>query len=480
MIAAMRVVVAVLAVLACSSLHGQDLRGIDAWMKEEMRAHLVPGAAMVITDASSIVHSGAWGKSGNGDSPVTIDTPFVIGSLSKMFTATAVLQLVEQGRVELDAPVQRYLPWFRVADAELSKKITVRHLLNQTSGLPTLAPRARGARPLLEDHVRALAAAELSSMPGRRHIYSSPNYLVAGLIVEKVSGVSFGTYLQRSIFAPLGMTRTFVTENEARGAGLARGHNIWFGMALPSSYEPEADRLPTASIITTARDLSRFAAAHLGGGALGSARILSPALTALSHKGAAPAGGFSYAMGFREGETAGAPSLWHGGSLPSYRGAVVLLPQKGRAIVVLTNSSSMFADHSREMAGGIAAILDGREPVRMYRPLKSTYTFIAIGAALLLLLQVRSMVRAARTAKSAHRTVIATTLIFDFGIPLLAFFLVPRLTKISWKGMYEGAPDLVALIALLLTLAVITGVIKVIQSRKERGRGAAASAEVTA
>jgi hypothetical protein len=132
------------------------------------------------------------------------------------------------------------------------------------------------------------------------------------------------------------------------------------------------------------------------------------------------------------------------------------------------------------MAGGIAAILDGREPVRMYRPLKSTYTFIAIGAALLLLLQVRSMVRAARTAKSAHRTVIATTLIFDFGIPLLAFFLVPRLTKISWKGMYEGAPDLVALIALLLTLAVITGVIKVIQSRKERGRGAAASAEVTA
>jgi CubicO group peptidase (beta-lactamase class C family) len=248
----MRVAVTLLVLLVCSPLRGEDGRAIDAWLKEEMRAHLVPGAAMVITDASSIVHSGAWGRSGNGDAPVTIDTPFVVGSLSKMFTATAVLQLVEQGRVELDAPVQRYLPRFRVADADLSRRITVRHLLNQTSGLPTLAPRAKTTRPLLEDHVRALAAAELSSMPGRRHIYSSPNYLVAGLIVEKVSGVSFGTYLQRSIFAPLGMTRTFVRESEARAAGLARGHNIWFGMALPSSYEPEADRLPTASIITTA------------------------------------------------------------------------------------------------------------------------------------------------------------------------------------------------------------------------------------
>ncbi|MEO6323782.1 MAG: serine hydrolase domain-containing protein, partial [Thermoanaerobaculia bacterium] len=122
------------AILVASVAGAQEFREIDSYVRDEMKRHIVPGMALVITDSSQTLYSGAWGRSGAGQAAMSIDTPMVVGSLSKMFTATAVLQLVERGSVALDAPVQRYLPWFRVADAEASGKITIRHLLNQTSG----------------------------------------------------------------------------------------------------------------------------------------------------------------------------------------------------------------------------------------------------------------------------------------------------------------------------------------------------------
>jgi CubicO group peptidase (beta-lactamase class C family) len=118
---------------------------IDRITDQKARAHLVPQIAVVVMRGDDVVHTFTSGKGLSG--ATTIDTPFVIGSLSKLFTATAVMQLVDSGRVQLDAPVQQYLPQFRVADEAASKQITVRHLLNQNSGLPTGAPRARRKPP---------------------------------------------------------------------------------------------------------------------------------------------------------------------------------------------------------------------------------------------------------------------------------------------------------------------------------------------
>ena len=100
----------------------------------------IPGASLAIIEGDRIVHMRGFGQARPGGETPTPQTPFFIGSLTKSITALAVMQLVEAGKVELDAPVQRYLPWFRVADPEASAQMTVRHLLNQTSGLP-LWPR---------------------------------------------------------------------------------------------------------------------------------------------------------------------------------------------------------------------------------------------------------------------------------------------------------------------------------------------------
>src|SRR6266516_4779552 len=114
-----------------------DLAAVDRYVEGERRATRLPGLALGIVRGDQIVHLRGFGHADSSGRAVTPQMPFIIGSTTKSFTALAVMQLVEAGKLELDAPIQRYLPWFRVADPDASARITVRHLLNQTSGIST-------------------------------------------------------------------------------------------------------------------------------------------------------------------------------------------------------------------------------------------------------------------------------------------------------------------------------------------------------
>ena len=431
---------------------------VDRIIEQKARAHLVPQIAVVVMRGEEVVHTFTRGAGPTG--PTTVDTPFLVGSLSKLLTATAVMQLVDSGRVQLDAPVQQYLPQFRVADEAASKQITVRHLLNQNSGLPTRAPRAIGANLRLHDHVSALRETQLISKPGGDHEYSSPNYQVLGALVEQVTGQEFGEYLKTAIFAPLGMTHSFTRSSDATAAGLAAGRNIWFGFAGPAAYRFEADRLPTASVITSARDLGVLLAAHLGRGQYRGSRIFSEAAADLMHEGAADAGSFKYAMGLRESTTAGVPSLWHGGALPSYRGALVLMPEQNSSVVVLTNVSSLFADHTREIAAAIVAAMNDRPLPPPFRPLQQIYLLAAIGCLILLVMQVGGLVRAVRRQQPPA---MVPTLIFDGALPLVLAVMIPKWVGLSWRGLFESAPDLTLVAMVLIALSLATGAIKLLR-----------------
>jgi CubicO group peptidase (beta-lactamase class C family) len=430
----------------------ESFAAVDRYVEARLADHRVPGAALVIVQNGAEVHARAFG-SARGSAAMTVDTPLVIGSLSKAFTATAVMQLVEEGRVELDAPVQRYLPQFRLADAQAASQITVRQLLHQTSGIPTSAARAEPRDGLtLADHVAALAKTTPVSPPGTAHVYASPNYQILGLLVERVSGKTYAGYLQERIFTPLGMTRTFTRVEAARAAGLADGHNLWFGMPVRSSYQHEPDRLPTASIITSARDLGRFASAQLGNGT----PLLDAGSRRVMQTGVAEAEGFKYAMGWREGTTAGVASLWHGGALPSYRGAVVLIPERNLGIVLLTNSSTLFADHTREIAAGTVALLHGKPPVAHARPLRHTYMIIAAAATVLLILNVRSAFRAWR--RRGRPPALWSIVFSGLVVPAALLLAVPRWMSISWRAMYESAPDITTTVGVLVILAIVTAI----------------------
>lgn len=438
-----RIAVMLLLTLITGSAGGSSLPEVDRFVARRMEDHLVPGLALVVIRDGAILHSRGFGD-------LTPAQPIIIGSLSKAFTATTVLQLVDEKKIELDAPMQRYLSDVRFSDPR-AQEITVRHLLNQTSGIPGDAPRA-GHAATLAQHVAELRDVRLVAPPGQQHIYSSPNYQILGRIIERVSGQPFGVFVQRRLLQPLRFSSSGV---DAQAAGrVAPGHNIWWGLAGPATDRWEEGRLPTASLLASADDLAKFVLSHLGVGE----QVLTAESLALSHLGAGKSESFSYAMGWRNGTTAGVPSLWHGGALPSYRSAIVMLPQSRSAVIVLTNSSSIFADHTREIAAGVVAMMERRPMPPRPRPLRHLYLGIALVSLGAVALQVRSLLRAAR--RSGRMPGKRSVWLFDLALPAVAVLLAPRLARVSYRGMWEGAPDVVLTAAVLIALGMTTGVLK--------------------
>ena len=187
----------------------KDLPNIDSYITTTIQRNNIPGLALAITQGDQITFSKGYGTAGNGRI-VTPDTPFYIGSQSKSFTALAIMQLVEQGKLDLDAPVQTYLPWFRVADPQASQKITIRHLLQHTSGLSEAGYVSNFPPDTdLETLVRDLSRAKIGAPVGTKMQYFNPGYDTLGLIIETVSGQSYGDFINEHIFAPLKMTNSF-------------------------------------------------------------------------------------------------------------------------------------------------------------------------------------------------------------------------------------------------------------------------------
>ena len=205
---------------------GTSYAEIESFVQGEMAAQRVPGLALGIVEDGRVAYVRGFGKADDSGRAVTPQTPFIIGSVAKSFTALAIMQLVEANKIDLDAPVQRYLPWFRVADEKASAEITVRHLLNHTSGISTKTGRSyQGdgdtSDTALEQAVRKLKSAELSAPVGSKHQYSTINYSVLGLIVQTVTGQSYESYVQAKILDPLQMHNSFTSETAALPAGLA-------------------------------------------------------------------------------------------------------------------------------------------------------------------------------------------------------------------------------------------------------------------
>ena len=245
-------VVAATASVPASAQPDPDLASIDAYIEKEMREVHIPGLALGIVHNDELVHLRGFGNAGEGR-PVTPQTPFILASASKSFTALAVMQLVESGRVDLDAPVQRYLPDFRVKDEAASAQITVRHLLHHTSGLPE--ETAYGSMlstdigdEALSDRVGELGEVELRHGVGSVFEYTDANYDMLGLLVQTVSGQSFESYIAENIFEPLDMRHSYTDQSDARLDGLATGHRSWFGyprpFEAPYSRAAHAQQLP--------------------------------------------------------------------------------------------------------------------------------------------------------------------------------------------------------------------------------------------
>ncbi len=412
---------------------GAALDRIDSYVAARLERGRIPGAALAIVHGDSLLHMRAFGIADPSGRSVEVETPFILGSTSKSLTATAVMRLVDAGQLELDSPVTRYLPWFRAADAEASARITVRDLLNQTSGLSEAAGRAKLADRdtsvmALEIHVRAVRDVQLVHVPGSTFEYSNTNYSVLGMIVQTVTGQPYESFIQEHVFAPLDMSGSFTSQEEALRAGMATGYRYWFGHPKAAPAMPFVRwAAPGGYLISSARDLSHFLIAHLNEGSYAGTNIISAEGMRELHRPAAELSpNLSYAMGWVAETEDRELMLWHNGSTPNFYSFIALLPESRLGVVFLANAVDLFvADEFNAIPRGVIALLRGEEPRigadASFHPLLSVALIYVLFAFLLQLGWVgfSAVVRRPwiRVAKSAP--VVRTRKAWRIGLPIL-------------------------------------------------------------
>jgi CubicO group peptidase (beta-lactamase class C family) len=457
-----------------------DWSAIDSYVEGERQAAKVPGLALAIVHGDHIVHLMGFGQADSSGRAVTGQTPFSIGSATKSFTALAVMQLVEAGKLKLDAPVQRYLPWFRVADPEASTRITVRHLLHHTSSLPRplgidAATISNISDRALEDLIRSFSSAELTQPVGATWQYSNAGYATLGLLVQTVSGQSYERYVEEHIFAPLQMQRSFTVEASARQAGLASGHRYWLGRPIAGTTPFPRGFLPAGHLMSSAEDMAHYLIAQLGGGRYGNASILSPAGIAQMQRGAVvvPGGGGTgyddakYGMGWFSGNRNGVAMVAHPGDTADFHADVILMPESRSGIVMLMNSNDRVAgERMRGIAYGVTSLLQGQQPapIETNSSMTNLLCIIAAVATVQALAMIRSTITlrrfVRRTAEGAVsgwmsmvRQIVLPLLLY---LPLALLFLVgvPAIIGYPWPALLLFLPDAgwIALIAGMLAL----------------------------
>ena len=325
---------------AASSADGIDPAAlaqlVDSVMRAGMADEHIPGAAVLVLDHGRVVLSRGYGFA-DAAARRRVDphaTRWPFASVTKVVTATAVMQLVERGRVELDADVNRYLKSARVPACRCGA-ITPRHLLTHTDALDELPGRRAESREALQPLARFLRTRLVrAGAPGETTRYGSYGIALAGVLIEDVSGVSYAEYLRREIFAPLGMRQTTIdlppgagdvaTPYEAAGDSVRATRYEWYHTS------------PTSSLVSTVDDMAKFAALHLDA-APGGTRVLGRATVremAAQHASVHPrVPGWGY--GWQRNDANGRHVVEHGGDIGGFASLVTLLPDEGFGIVVV-------------------------------------------------------------------------------------------------------------------------------------------------
>jgi len=443
---------------------------IEQYLVGALQGLRLPGLAIAIVQGERVIYLSGFGKADLTGRPITPQTPFIIGSLSKSFTALAIMQLVEAGRIELDAPVQRYLPWFRIQGGTASSQMTVRHLLTHTSGISRYVGRqllaAKGAKTK-EQRVRELSRVSLTKPVGTAYQYSNTNYLILGLLIEAASSQPYESYIQQHIFTPLQMNHSFTSEGEARRDGIAVGYRWWFGFPLPASVPYLADALPAAFLISSAEDMAHYLIAHLNGGRYSGVSLLSPAGIAELHRPQAEiTAGNAYAMGWHVESHDGVTLLRHGGETANWRGEMVLLPERQIGIVLLANANNgLVAQLGLDrIAPGVVRLLLREQPPKNRLTFKLFYAALDVVLFVPPVLQVRSLRRLAQRSYREVRlkrrqwiTQMALCLT-ELVLPMSLYKRIPKWADAPWPLLRLYVPDLTSWLSGMLALSFVTSI----------------------
>ena len=413
----------------------------------------LPGVAVSVAGSDSVLLALGYGRGPSDDLPITGSTPFYVGSVTKTVTAAVAARLAARGLLDLDAPVETYLPDFTLRPPFTPRSITVRHLLQHRSGLSQWNGHDRLAQS--EGRFDHLAP---TGPPGEETEYSSLNFMIVGRILEAASGRPYDRLVTEELFEPVGMTSAFVAGTGAVPSDLAPGHQGWFGLQL-GRMEPPPPRFltPAGFVGASAHDMGRYGGMLLGGGALGGARLIEPSAVA-ELLGPPDEAGRALAWGRRRID--GTLVLEHDGNTRTMSARVRLVPERGYAITVLaaTNAGPFF--------GAPDALLDGIDSILRGEPAPRPWPAERLFEGAVLVGTVLAVVGMARRVRAWHRAGAPITLepsagalgrlAFDLAAGAAVLVGVPRLVGVPLPTMVEYFPDL----GVALTVSAGAGMIE--------------------
>jgi len=463
-----------------TSLPEDTIQRIDAYVAREMARGMIPGLSIAIVHGDQIVYSAGYGAARDGGEAVTADTPFILGSISKAFTALAVRQLANQGKLYYNAKVIDYLPWFTTTDKAQSDQITVLDLVNHTSGFSTASGNGRymGDTFTQEELVRKLSNVTLNRPVGASEEYSNLNYLILGQIIETVSGMPYADYIQTNIFNPLDMKHSFTNEPAAQADGLAAGHRIVYGYPLQTHIPFPDGNLAHGFLIASANDMAKFMSLYLTNGYYDN-KSLVPINVLMPVDPLRPiAAGEPFYDVYWKPANVTLGYYGHSGATMNYRTDFVVSQSSRYGVVVLSNVMGDFFNpvvDASTISAGITLLLAGRiapkaEPVKIssagWSVLISGGIFVLFALLrLAFTLRFRAGVRAGGWRRGLR---IALMILFDLMLPLVVIVGVPLYYHVSLIYALQAIPEQAFSLVLGAALLLITGILKLLLLLRER------------
>jgi CubicO group peptidase (beta-lactamase class C family) len=447
---------------------------VDTFLQAKFEKGNIPGFAVAIVSKDSILFSKGYGRTGD-NIPVTGNSTFAIASLSKGFTAMAVMKLVESGRVMLDDPIRKYITGL----GKNGHEITIRQLLNQTSGYSDLVfPELsfRQQPPTLEAAVDRMKNIKTVSKPGEKFHYHNPNYHILARLVEVVSGEGFSRYLDKNILKPLEMTNSSsvtLTKDlySIPGLNYDPGHIYFFGRPVKMK-EPDWFIEGSAGMISTVNDMGRWMMMNLNGGNYKGRQLLSPEGIA---KMQTPYPGGQYAMGWIKSDD---NVIRHTGILWTSQADEMLIKDKGYGVVVLFNSGlSAFQDYNA-FGRGIYEILNGETPEVSAFATIAYDILVGLLAIMAILISVRRLTRTKKWENNyrSRPKVQSWTWIIARLMPLALLLSIPSIGTymsgrvLSWERIILAMPSIFILLSIVAALNLVIVVVRLVKLRGISGK----------
>lgn len=436
---------------------------MDAYLAANFPRAGAPGLAVAVVDAGGVRYLRTF-----GDCP-DADAPFVVGSLSKSFTAVAVMQLVEQGAVDLDAPASRYAPGYDVPD-----EVTVRSLLNQTSGFGAYDSLAEAADGELGETFGAFS-------------YANANYDLLGRVVEGASGEDYARYLDEHVLEPLGMASTTADPARAEALGMVPGHRDCFGLPVADGFRhAQGDGAwggpASGYVASSVRDMASYLRMYLNGGMGGDgARVLSAdsVRRMFLDRVPDPEGDTYYGMGWTsfswdDGELV----LSHDGQVENYTASMCLLPERGIGIVALSDANDNAGGNIRffDLVGGAVSVAIGGTG----QPMDDAWTWawrqrvdVLYASALLLAVSPLLLTGRWRRRLSAAcrggvapivrarslRMLLVRGVLLHVALPVCILAL-PFVWGVPWRDLLTFSPDVSTVLLASAGLLVVAGAVR--------------------